>query len=89
MQTAIFHPSSPYKRCSFDLLFFCLSFQFCPWDSAIDICSDWTVCELKYVDDVLLLSEDLNKLWVVLEHLNHSVVMFAVGFVPLTCKLLL
>lgn len=53
------------------------------------ICSNKSLSDSEYVDDIVLLSEDSRNLQVSIDRLNDSIAMFRMFFVPLKCEMLL
>ncbi|VDP89881.1 unnamed protein product [Echinostoma caproni] len=58
-------------------------------DSEIDLLPSAKLFDLKYVDDIVLLHEDLGKLKALLDRLSDSLAMFGMCFAPSKCKMLL
>lgn len=72
------------KCCSSDLSFFAFSLQFCHSDGYEDILillrDQWNLSNLEYADGFVLPSENPSKLYVFLDHLSNTVLMFGICF---------
>ncbi|VDP92533.1 unnamed protein product [Echinostoma caproni] len=58
-------------------------------DSGIDLLPGGRLSDLDYADDIVLLSEDPDKLQTFLDNLNTNVAISGMRFAPSKCKMLL